>query len=156
LKSKISAADSVVLISHTITDEHAPKVVPDWDVRDTSINLKKWEVLHPAAPKFLVNGKLNKQIIIESASLNDSGKLNLSSILLRQVNLKHWAPAKCDIPQHSVILYKGNHQSFIDICFGCKRIHPSKDIAFDEINMDEKKWEALLAFFKSNGIKTAF
>jgi hypothetical protein len=132
LKQKFTAADFIVLISHTIAEEYAPKEVPDWDVRDNSMNLEKWKALHPVALKFLINGKLNRQVIRESVSLNDSSKLRLSNILLRKVLLNHWTPANCDQPQHAIIFYKNNNELYIDICFSCHRIHSSKDIDFNE------------------------
>jgi len=156
IQQKIQSADSVVLISHDVTTEYGIKIVPDWDKRDTSMNLKKWNKLHPPLFKYLVKGKLNRKIIKESLALTSDNKTNLSNILLRQVLLKSFNPTTCEEPRHSVIIYKNNKQSYIDICFGCRRIHTSKDIEFSEFYMDEKKWTDLEDFFKGNGLTELF
>ena len=156
LQQKIQSADSVVLISHEVTAEYGVKIVPDWDKRDTSMNLKKWYKLHPPLLKFLDKGKLNRKIIKETLALTNTNKTNLSNILLRQVLLKTFNPTKCDEPRHSIIIYKNNQQSYIDICFGCRRIHTSKDIDFSEFYMDDKKWTELEEFFKVNGLTKLF
>ncbi len=156
LQQKIQSADSVVLISHEVTAEYGIKIVPDWDKRDTSMNLKKWNKLHPPLLKYSDKGKLNRKIIKESLALTNGNKTNLSNILLRQVLLKSFNPTTCDEPRHSIIIYKSNKQSYIDICFGCRRIHTSKDINFSEFYMDEKKWADLEDFFKTNGLTKLF
>ena len=152
LRQKIQFADSVVLISHEVTAEYGSNAPPDWDKRDTSMDLNKWNKLHPPLLKYLEKGKLNRKIINESLVLIDNNKINLSNILLRQVLIKSMNYTKCDQPRHSIIIYNGNKESFIDICFACKRIHTSKDIDFSEFYMDEKKWNELGFFFKTNGL----
>jgi len=155
-KHKIQSADSVVLISHEVTLEYGFRIAPDWDKSDTSMNLQKWNKLNPPLLKYLDKGKLNRNIIVESLSLTDSIKIKLSNILLRQVLLKKFNPTKCDEPRHSIIIYKNNKESYIDICFSCRRIHTSKDIDFSEFYMDEKKWADLVDFFKANGLTKLF
>jgi len=145
LKQIINLADSILLISHEVTAEYA--AVPD----DKPENIAKWDKSHPVL-HFLIDGKLNRKIIKEQAILIESSKLDLSQILLRKVNTKKWVPTKCDEPRHSIIIYAKTNMSFIDICFSCRRIHTSKDIHFDEFNMDEKKWIDLEIFFKANGL----
>ena len=156
LKQKIQSADTVLLISHEVTAEYGVKIQPDWDIRDTSMNLKKWYKENPPLLKFFDKGKLNRKIIIENQLLVDSNKNELSKILLRGVQKKSLTYAKCDEPRHTIIIYKNNKQSFIDICFGCRRIHTSKDIDFSEFYMDEKKWTDLENFFKTNGLTKLF
>jgi hypothetical protein len=63
---------------------------------------------------------------------------------------------QCDMPRHSIIIYKNDKQSYIDICFGCKRINTSNDIDFSVIDMDDEKWEDLQKFFMANGIKKLY
>ena len=108
------------------------------------------------APKYFIKGKLNGRIINEQVLLTDTAKLTLTKILVRQVLKKKWTPSTCDQPRHSIIVYKNNKQSYIDICFGCRRVHTSKDIDFSEFYMDEKKWEQLKNFFKNNGLTQVF
>ena len=156
LLQKIQSADSVVLISHQTTAEYGGKIVPDWDIRNTSMSLSRWHELHPPLPSYLIAGKLNRAIIKESLSLNESDRTNLSEILLRNVFLERITFLKCDEPRHSIIIYHGREESYIDICFGCKRIHTSKDIDFSEFYMDERKWTELKYFFKKSGLTKLF
>jgi hypothetical protein len=156
LQQKIQLADSVVLISHELTAEYGIKIVPYWDKRDVSMNLKKWNKLHPPLLKYLYKGKLNRKIIKESLALTTSNKISLSNILFRQVLLKSFNPSNCDEPRHSIMIYKDNKESYIDICFGCRRINTSKDIDFSEFYIDEKKWNDLEDFFKINGLTKLF
>lgn len=156
IKQKIQSADSVVLISHEVTAEYGINIVPDWDKGDTSMNFKKWHKQHPPLLKFLDKGKLNRQIIRESLALITTNKTDLSNILLRQVIIKDVNSTKCDEPRHSIIIYRNAKQSYIDICFGCRRIHTSNDIDFSEFYMDEKKWTDLENFFKTNGLTKLF
>lgn len=146
LQQKIQLADSVLLISHEITFGFA--VTEDKPIGDKSKELP--------APKYFIKGKLNGRIINEQALLTDTAKLTLTKILVRQVLKKKWTPSTCDQPRHSIIVYKNNKQSYIDICFGCRRVHTSKDIDFSEFYMDEKKWEQLKNFFKNNGLTQVF
>ena len=156
LRQKIKTADSIIIISHEVTAEYGARMAPDWDIRDTSMNLKKWYKLHPLPLKFFERGKLNKKIIVESLLLVDSNKNVLSKILLRQVLIKSLTYAKCDEPRHTIIIYKNSKQTFIDICFGCRRTHTSKDIDFSEFYLDEQKWNDLENFFKANGLTKLF
>jgi hypothetical protein len=156
LDQKIIKADSIFLISHKSTREYGGRVVPDWDISDTSMNLKKWYKLNPPKPKFLINGSINKKIIVESFKLTKQDRLILSNILLRQVNLDTVELLKCDQPAHSIIFYHNQKTSFIDICFGCKKIHTSKDINLDESNVDNKKWAELKKYFKVKGLTKLF
>jgi hypothetical protein len=160
LKQKIQSADSVVIISHEVTAEYGfTPELPDWDKKDTSMNLKKWYELHPPQPpylKFLEQGKINRKIIIESKTLTSDDQVNLSNILLRQVLIQKINRTTCDEPRHTIIIWKTNIQSYIDICFGCRRIHTSKDINFSESYLDDKKWNDLESFFKTNGLAKLF
>jgi hypothetical protein len=142
LKQIIKSADSVVLISHQSEFVNPDEIA---DKTDTVKDYKIWD-----------NGKINRQVIIESQLLLDSDKINLSKILLRQVLKKRLQFAECDDPQHSIIIYKKNKQSYIDICFGCRRIHTSTDIEFSESYLDERKWQQLESFFKRKGLIKIF
>ncbi len=150
LQHQILSADSVVIISHEVTAEFG--ATEQFYEIDTSMTLDMWKLLHPPLLKYLENGNLNKAIVKESLKLTDSNKINLIRILLRPVILKKLTYLKCNEPRHSVIIYKGIQESYIDICFGCRRIHTSKDIDFAEFYFDDQKWLSLKGFFKTNGL----
>ena len=156
LKQKILLADSVVLISHEVTAEYSFGEVPDWDIADTTMNLKKWKATHPKPLAFLEKGTFNRKIILESISLNDTNKAKLISVLLRPKKTKTLTLVKCDEPRHSILIYKKNKVSYIDICFTCMRIHTSKNIHLYLYNFDKRKWTELEQFFKTNGLTKLF
>jgi hypothetical protein len=156
VKQKILEADSVVLISHILTREFAPKIKRDYEKGTKKVNYKKWNSLYPPAPSFLINGKINRKIFVETISLTNSEKNSLINILVKRTTSREIKMIQCDVPRHSIIIYKNNKQSYIDICFGCKRINTSNDIAFSVINMDDEKWEDLQGFFIANGIKKLY
>jgi len=139
---KLQRADSIKLISHRITEGYA--VTPETSIgkpiiKDTSI--------YP----LLINDKINPKVIIESKTLSKAYRNKLVRIFDRDV----WQTkmfANCDEPQHSILIYKNNKLSYIDICFGCRRIHTSKDIDFSESNMELQRWDDILLFFKSNSL----
>lgn len=153
LVTAILSADSVLLISHEETQEFKPRILPDWDSRDTSMNLVKWKKLHPSHTlSFFENGKINRKIIVESASLNDKNRNALVNILAEKDAKEILREIGCDEPRHSIIIYKDGNESYLDICFGCEKIHTSNDIVFDEADMNEKKWFSLKYFFQLNGL----
>jgi hypothetical protein len=156
VKQKIIDADSVVLISHNLTRGFGPIIKPDYEKGTKKVNLKKWNALHPPAPNFLTNGKINRKIFVEATSLKSNSRLNLLNILLREKISREVKVMTCDMPRHSIIIYKNNKQSYIDICFGCMRIHTSTDIQFSEADMDDEKWEDLQKFFVEEGIKKLY
>jgi len=139
---KLQHADSIKLISHKITEGYA--VTPETPIGKPFI---KDSSIYP----FLINNKVNPKVIIESKTLNKVYRKKLVKIFERDVWLTK-VLANCDEPQHSILIYKKNKLSYIDICFGCRRIHTSKDIDFSESNMDLQRWEDILRFFKSNSL----
>ncbi|MEO7046907.1 MAG: hypothetical protein ABI091_16515 [Ferruginibacter sp.] len=154
LKQKIQTADSVVILSHEVTAEYG--TTPEFKTTDTPTDIKKWYRSHPQPLKFFDKGKLNRKIIVESLLLVDSNKNKLTEILLRQVLIRRLTRPTCDQPRHTIVIYKNDKQSYIDICFGCRRTHTSKDIDFSEFYLDEKKWDDLKEFFKANGLTKLF
>jgi len=155
LKQIIEKADSVILISHDLTIEYLPKVIPDWDKSDTSMNLEKWEK-NPIRHNFIVNNKINRKIFQEYVLLDKVDKTTLSNILGRQVNLSKIEKSKCFEPRHTIILYTKDKESYIDICFTCSELQTSTDLLFDESNIDKRKWLELERFFKTKQITKFF
>lgn len=150
IKSKLQNADSIILISHLLTEEYA-KTVYDWDVRDTSMTLEKAKEASPAGHKFIENGRINGAIILESSRVYNS-KDSLIRILTRPPKFEDINKISCDLPQHTIIIYRNGIQSYLDICFTCKKIHASADITFSEVDFDDDKWIQLKHFFQNSGI----
>ncbi len=148
LISKIKNADSIKVISHKITEEYST-------IEDTLIGKPNSNSQVDVAYPLLVNNKLNPKVVIESHTLSKVEKERLVEIFDRIVILTK-VMANCDQPQHSIFIYKKGVESYIDICFGCRRIHTSKDIHFSESNMDIKRWDDFLQFFKSMGLTQLF
>jgi hypothetical protein len=154
IKAKLQNADSIILISHILTEEYL-KPIYDWDTRYPSKTSKKNKNELPVSHKFIEKGRINSAIITESKLvLND--KDLLIEILTKSPIFENYNKISCDMPQHSIIIYKNGRQSYFDICFRCKKIHTSKDFNFSEIDFDNEKWERLEVFFKKLGVKQFF
>lgn len=134
--SALIKADSVILISHILTEEYAA-VSPS----DTK------KIFFP----FLVHENINPKIIIGRALLYPASLEEMIRIIGRPVKNTEWVSANCDEPHNSILFYRKGRLSYFDICFGCHRIHASKDFEYKglaQIIMDEKKWNDLKIFFK--------
>lgn len=156
LKKSLQNADSVVLVSHITTIEFASKIMPDWNINDKNMDLEKWHEVNSPAPPFLINGQINKNIITESITLSKNEVYNLSNIITREYHTDTLVLIKCDNPRHAILLYKKNMLSYIDICFGCRKIHCSSDIKLTEEFFDDQKWDRLENEFKHIGITKEF
>ena len=88
--------------------------------------------------------------------MTNNNKTKLLSILNRKPITDEFKTNNCDEPRHTIIIYQNLKESFIDICFGCKRIHTSKDLTFSESDLDEEKWNELELYFKQNSIIKLF
>ncbi len=148
LKQKLGLADSVQIISHGLTEEYTV-------IQEQNPNEKSYENARPVY-KFLRHRKINLAIVKESLTLSYINRSKLINVLCRNVDTKAFTPTKCDEPRHTIIIYKKRRQSYIDICFHCKRIHTSKDIIFTELYFDTKKWNDLEEFFRTYGLTIMF
>ncbi|MCC6762764.1 MAG: hypothetical protein IT252_16200 [Chitinophagaceae bacterium] len=151
----MSKADSVVLISHITTKEFAPKIVPDVAENDSE-GLKRWYEEYPPAPPYLINEDINGVIILESATLSKKQIEQLSEVINRKFYTDTIEYARCDNPVNSILIYTQAKLSFIDICFGCRRVHCSSDIKLSEEHFDDTKWQMLELLFRERGIKKGF
>ena len=135
------------MISHLLTAEFAPKIVEDWDKTKKRPPIKK----NTGYLKYLKNRKVNPVIIKQRKAISKSEMTDLSEIftLEKAVEINQ---SKCDMPHHSILIFKNNVQSYIDICFYCKRIHTSKDIDLYGTDFTDNKWETLKLFFKKKGL----
>lgn len=151
LQGKILSADSIVLISHVLTAEYAPKIVRDWDKTDGKSGKTKTLIKKIPNPKFLKNEKINPTIIKQRKTISKAEITELSQIFKYEI-VAETNQIKCNQPHHSILNYKKNILSYIDICFDCKHINTSKDIALTEADFNDNKWERLKNFFKKNGL----
>jgi hypothetical protein len=139
LAQKLKSADSVLIVSHEAT---AGIVIVD---EETGIKHEP--------PELVKNGQANRSIIRESRVLSDTALQQLSRILLRPFDDTEIEIGKCFIPHHGILIYNNRAISFIDMCFPCKGISTSKDIHLTIRDFDDRKWDDLIAFFKSTGFK---
>jgi hypothetical protein len=153
LLQQILQADSVVVISHILTSEYALTELPDWNPKDKSMNEKKWKQQHPPVPALFINGHLNRKPVKEFKTLDSTARQALSKLLLMKPGNDSSKQFQCDMPHHAIVIYKNNVQSYIDLCFTCRKIHKSADITLDESYFDTVKWTAVKSFFQSAGIK---
>lgn len=146
VQQKILSADSIVLISHVLTAEFAPKIVRDWDK-----NKKKQIKKDVTYPTYLKNGKINPAIIKQRKAISKTETIELSQTLASE-KVEEINQTKCNMPHHTIIIYKNNSQSYIDLCFYCKKLNTSKDITLTEGDFNDNKWERLKSFFKKQGL----
>lgn len=139
LNSKLLSADSIIIVSHestagvSVIDSVTGKYLPH--------------------PKLLIKGKLNEQIIHERTTLLDTAVKRLSSIITRPFQDTVIEIGKCFLPHHAIVAFKSNRTSFIDICFGCRRIATSKDIKIVSDDFDNRKWKELIDFFQQYNMR---
>jgi hypothetical protein len=146
VQQKILSADSIVLISHVLTVEFAPKIVEDWDKTQKRPRTGKTRY-----PKYLKNGKINPVIIKQRKILSTTEITELSQILKIE-KVEERKSFRCDWPHHSILIYKKNILSYIDICLDCQHVNTSEDIALADEDFSENKWEKLKLFFKKHGL----
>ena len=138
LKENLIHADSVLIVSHEAT---------------TGMELidEKGNVL--PMPKLVVNNKLNSRIVHEKKTLADTAIHRLSDILIRPFQDSLVVTAKCFIPHHAIVFYRGRHIHYIDICFGCMKIGTSGYVGVTEEDFDRRKWKELRTYFRQHGLK---
>jgi hypothetical protein len=145
-QQKILSADSIVLISHVLTKEFAPKITEDWDKTK-----KRPPAKETFYPKYLKKGKINQAIIKQRKRILKTEVAEISNIFKYEI-AEEKNQVKCDWPHHSILIYKNKSLSYIDLCLDCKQINTSKDIALSEADLTDNKWENLKLFFKKHGL----
>ncbi len=146
VQQKILSADSIVLISHVLTVEFAPKIVRDWD-KTKKEPIKKLS----AYPTYLKKGKINPAIIKQRKILSRTETAELSQFFKYEI-VEEINQIKCNLPHHSILVYKKNILSYIDLCLDCKHVNTSKDIVLTDGEFTDNKWEKLKLFFKKQGL----
>jgi hypothetical protein len=139
VKEAILKADTVLLVSHNLTEQKIVEDKPGGGVRKS--------------PPIVLGGRPNQKIIHETVLLNDVLKNQLISILTQPNNEGEINQIKCFLPHHSILLIKGGKTSYIEICFACQNLVASKGIGISDINYPKVLWTQLEAFFSSQGIK---
>lgn len=136
VRAAILSADTVLIVSHNLTYGDVIQ-----------------EGSEPIPPPLIVeNERPNSKIIHETVILTDSLRNRLIKILTESNKSGRIEMAGCFMPHHAVLLTKNGKTSFIEICFGCRRIFASDDIGTDDIQYAQKMWVDLERFFSANGI----
>ncbi len=138
VKDAILISDSVLLVSHNLTEQKI--------VQDEIVKIRK-------SPPIVLNGRPNKKIIHESVLLTAYLKNQLISILTQPNHDSERNLIKCFLPHHSILLIKNGKTSYIEICFECERLLASQGIGLSDINYPKLMCKQLETFFSSLGIK---
>lgn len=138
LALKLKNADTVMLISHSTTSGSTDDVI---DSSGGSV----------IRPELLIDGKLNRGVVVESRLLSTAETNSLVKVLTYSYPPSNESVHSCFDPHHSIIIIKGDRTSYIDLCFHCKEFKCSDDIAHLQIKND--KWAKLHKFFRTFGLK---
>lgn len=134
LKAIIRASDSVVLISHL-----GPETLR---IRDS---------VHKVDHKLVVDGKLNKTIIMERKSLSGNEIDELISILLKPTNADSVELLKCSNPEHAILIFKEDKLSYLNLDFSfCSGLGTSSDLS-ELKGYQKSKYKVLEEFFIKKG-----
>ena len=139
VKEAILKADTVLLVSHNLTEQRIVEDKIGGGVRKS--------------PPIVLRGRPNKKIIRETVLLNGVLKNQLISILTQPNNEGEINSMRCFLPHHSILLIKNGKTSFIEICFACQNLLASKGVGISDINSPKVMWTQLETFFSSQGIK---
>ena len=132
LATKIENADSILLTSHRGNNYDDPT--------------------GNVFPQILINEKLNQQIITKRKRIVSENLDSLLHILSLPTNYDSIISTRCFNPHNSILIFKGLHISYIDLCFDCWGLTTSDDL--DGLNGYEPyKWKQLHAFYKRLGFK---
>ena len=153
LRSLFTKADSIILISHETTYPYGVNSAEiPLGLENDTLEMNKYNRNKINYTHFIINGDINRSIIVDAIQLSKIAVEDIVRIITRQVMKKTWSPAKCDEPHHSILIYKKGKLSYFDICFSCFTIHTSKDVDFTEFYMDDQKWDELKGIFIRNNI----
>jgi hypothetical protein len=132
-------ADSVLLVSHELT---AGVTIVDEQTGQESL-----------PEPIVVENRLNRKIVRESALLKGENIAQLGALLDRPFADRQITVARCFLPHHAIIVVNKGKASYLDICFDCRRVESSPDIQIDDGDFDTRKWKELLAFFQRQGLQ---
>ena len=138
LAQQLKQADTVLLISHSM-------------VAGSSDALADSQCQRMRLPNLFVDGKLNKELVIESKVLSTGETDVLSGTLTYTYKPGKENIHSCFTPHHTIVVMKGGKTSFIKLCFHCQDFETSSDIVGLEIKQD--KWAKLRKLFKAHGFR---
>ena len=135
LKPKLANAASIVVASHedfgSLIDK-AGKPIP--------------------VPKWVVGGQPNYKALLKHRTLTPAQRSELSGILLRPFLDRSITTMHCCEPHHILFLVGNGHTSYLDICFGCRCLDSSPDLA-KLYAFDDRKWAEVEKFFTKLGLE---
>lgn len=136
LKKLLLNSDSVFLVSHQVTE--------------VALKDKKGNRIL----KLISNNKLDQSLIIEKVDVSKKSDRDTLFKILSQPNTdKKTEMAKCNFPEHAIIIVNKKKYSFIELSFSCRRVLTSNDITLTEFDFSVQKWSQLKDFFARMGIK---
>jgi hypothetical protein len=138
LKPKLATADTIVLASH----EDFGSVD---DGTDNPVSVPSW----------VVNGHPNYKALRKHKTLTLARRVELSRILLRPFADKETLTMHCCEPHSLLFIIRNGHTSYLDICFGCRCLRSSKDLA-RLYAFDNRKWAELRQLFTRLGLDYGF
>ena len=138
IKEAINKADSIWLVSHTLTYQRI--------IKDNKENAITTMVL------IVNNGRVNHKIIKEKIEIAKSEKSKLINILTQKNKDSLIEEMQCFLPHHSILFFKNNKVAYLDICFGCKNLIASKGLGIKDINYPKIMWKQLEELFLTHQI----
>jgi len=139
VKQAILSADTVLLVSHDLTNQ---RIVED----NVGGGVRK-------SPPIVLRQRPNKKIIRETVLLNHQLRLQVVKILTQPNNDGEIKLMSCFLPHHSILLIKNGKTSSIEICFACQQLVASKGVGLSDIHYPKIMWTQLENLFLSLGIK---
>lgn len=127
-------ADSVIMIKHA-TIKSSTHFITDKKGND----IRK---------SFLVNGKVNAEIILKKIKLNQNQIIKFTGLIDRLPNSR--VSGGCYNPHHAILIYNSGELKYIDYCFKCSSFSTGPGI-IEEMFLDETQWNDLKGYF--NGLK---
>ncbi len=138
LRPKLAAADTIVLALH---EDFRARV----DSAGNPVSIPAW----------VINGHPNYKALRKFKALTPAQRVELSRILLRPFADKQPVTMHCCEPHNLVFLICNGRTSYLDICFGCRCLDSSKDLA-RLYAFDNRKWTELRRFFTRLGLNHKF
>lgn len=139
IKSMITSADTILLVSHQQTDGFR------------IVNKKTGKKSEPK--KVVFNSRPNTKIITQSQILPDTARQTLLKIITKQNTDRVVETCNSFVPFHAVLIIKGGKTSFIDIDFGCNTfVIVTNKSSTTPIYFGKDNMKVLELFFKNNRI----
>jgi hypothetical protein len=138
LKPKLATADTIMLASYedfSAFDNGTDAPIPVLDL--------------------VVSGHPNYKALRQHKVLTPAQRVELSRILLRPFADKQIVTMHCCDPHHVVFLIRKGSISYLKICFGCRCLSSTEDLA-ELYAFDNRKWMELRQLFTRLGLDYGF